>query len=303
MSSVLSKVPIGGIFESEPVLKSVTGSNTIGEAFKVIANNNVYAVPVLEGGKCIGLIDYNDILGKLVSLIGEVNQNNIDSKKAAIKHVAKHFLDTNCKEFINYSNKNPLVTISTETSLSSVISEFTKNKESPKRIAIADGDNIVCVISPSAIVQAVTHYLDEAEVFNLLHNRTVKEVATLSVTSVNEDTTVYESLVTMLNNGKTSAAITSNGKFFSVVSIKDYKSFADVENYEELFQPVSLFVTNIRKNTPKAIYPVISTAMNSTLERVLLRFAATRIHRMFVLDDHQRVIGVISLRDILKIFA
>ena len=83
MSSVLSKVPIGGIFESEPVLKSVTGSNTIGEAFKVIANNNVYAVPVLEGGKCIGLIDYNDILGKLVSLIGEVNQNNIDLKPSS----------------------------------------------------------------------------------------------------------------------------------------------------------------------------------------------------------------------------
>ena len=66
---------------------------------------------------------------------------------------------------------------------------------------------------------------------------------------------------------------------------------------------ISQELTNIRKNTPKAIYPVISTAMNSTLERVLLRFAATRIHRMFVLDDHQRVIGVISLRDILKIFA
>ena len=81
----------------------------------------------------------------------------------------------------------------------------------------------------------------------------------------------------------------SNGRFFLLC-----KEMLLVHGRERLvisdpFSASFLFFDTNFRNYDKLccfIEKITRSGSNSTLERVLLRFAATRIHRMFVLDDH-----------------
>jgi len=71
--------------------------------------------------------------------------------------------------------------------------------------------------------------------------------------------------------------------------------------FTKLFQEIGDYITEIRRSSPKSIFPAIHCYDTSTLESVLLRLTATRIHRMFVVThDNQHPTGVISLRDVLQ---
>ena len=63
---------------------------------------------------------------------------------------------------------------------------------------------------------------------------------------------------------------------------------------------------------PKKPFPValqnyksrhpITTKLDATFEYVVLKMTASRIHRLWVVDDDNKLIGVISVGDIFKVF-
>jgi len=44
---------------------------------------------------------------------------------------------------------------------------------------------------------------------------------------------------------------------------------------------------------------VVSAKMNDTLEQVIQKLVEHKIHRLYVIDDDHKPVGVISLKDIL----
>lgn len=306
MVDILRHIPVRVVFDQFPQVITANANATIGEAFGLLAQYNIYALPVLDGSQCIGLVDYNDIFAKLANQLGDVNAENIQQVSSHIHQFAVGFLSENVRQFINFSQHNPYVTVNLDTDILTVVKEFSKHKETAKRLVVVDAQDhsrIVGVLSPSSIIRALSHYLDHPDILSVLHNKHVHDVATIGVTAVDEDITVYDSIRTMILKQTTSTAITSSGAFISVVSMKDFKVFSKAANWHSLFNDVGSYISDVRRNTPKAIFPVISTTLDATLERVLLRFAATKIHRMFVLNESRAAVGVISLRDVLRVFS
>src|SRR5687767_5298763 len=50
-------------------------------------------------------------------------------------------------------------------------------------------------------------------------------------------------------------------------------------------------------------YPVFDVRLTSTLGYTIAKLAATRAHRVWVVDDGMRAIGLVSLTDVLGVFA
>lgn len=50
------------------------------------------------------------------------------------------------------------------------------------------------------------------------------------------------------------------------------------------------------------MYPVFDVTRRSTLQHVMQKTIATHTHRMWVVDDNERLIGVVSLTDMIRQF-
>ena len=56
------------------------------------------------------------------------------------------------------------------------------------------------------------------------------------------------------------------------------------------------------ENEGKDRFPVFDVTLKSTLLHVIQKMLATRVHRMWVVDETDRLLGVVSLTDILSLF-
>jgi len=95
--------------------------------------------------------------------------------------------------------------------------------------------------------------------------------------------------------------VDDEGKLLGNISATDLRVIGYDGNFLSLLLcPLDHFCSFIPKNTtipgPICVSPV------NTLEEVLLKITLTRVHRVFVVDE-QKLIGVISLQDILEVFA
>ena len=69
----------------------------------------------------------------------------------------------------------------------------------------------------------------------------------------------------------------------------------------EYFMHLLLPVTQFLKTQHSWKAPVTVT-LSSTLETVLLKLCWFRLHRVWIVDEENRPIGVITLTDVLKVF-
>jgi CBS domain-containing protein len=61
-------------------------------------------------------------------------------------------------------------------------------------------------------------------------------------------------------------------------------------------KPFTVALQNYKSRHP------ITTRADMTFEYVVMKMTASRIHRLWIVDDENKVIGVISVGDIFKVF-
>lgn len=125
------------------------------------------------------------------------------------------------------------------------------------------------------------------------------------------NTSTVIQVITQLQRHKVSAApiIDSAGKLIANFSASNLKD-TTIYNFGEMLVPVKEYLSlqNMRNKpflvslqTQKSLHPV-SCKLNSTFKDVVNEMVALHIHRIWVTDDHQRPIGVISLGDLFQVF-
>jgi CBS domain containing-hemolysin-like protein len=67
-------------------------------------------------------------------------------------------------------------------------------------------------------------------------------------------------------------------------------------NMELLHNPISLFVP-----VSQMVGDEISVTTSASLHHVLQAFRQSKSHRLFLVDEHRKLIGVLSLKDLLSI--
>lgn len=118
---------------------------------------------------------------------------------------------------------------------------------------------------------------------------------------VSESATALETYQLLEKNRITGVAIVNaRGALVGNISARDLKNFITKPNLAKLQLTVKQFLTELRQEAIDIHIPTIVVYQHSTLAHVAAKIKATRVHRVFVVDDDtsMRPIAVVSVSDI-----
>jgi CBS domain-containing protein len=152
-------------------------------------------------------------------------------------------------------------------------------------------------------------------VSNELYQRRVKDVMSKHVVTITAKDTVHDALESMMENKvSTLPVIDQAGHCVGILSTSDFVDVShdleaglnDIEHESELWW--SLYVRNLsqkagHRNVMELMTEdVIATGPEALLVRAAETMLRERIHRLPVLDDEQRLLGILSTTDVLRAF-
>jgi len=124
------------------------------------------------------------------------------------------------------------------------------------------------------------------------------------VICVKKQTTVIETLRIMDSGRRSGVAIVDeHNRLVGTTTGKDLGLFIKHPTIAMLEMPVFKFLSEVRQQSIDIRSPTIAVFPNDTLLRAIGLLAATRVHRVFVVDNEQdyKPVAVVSITDILNL--
>jgi len=158
----------------------------------------------------------------------------------------------------------------------------------------------------------ISHIISQFSVINLLaqHHKEFESIFQLTIEetglglrqiiSCESDTSALEAYQTM-SQKMSSIPIVQSNSIISILSVRDLKLLFVEHSLDVLSLSAEEFVGRVRRlNFESEGFPYIVVTKESTIEKALFKLVATKVQRVFIIDENKRPIGVITLRDIIK---
>jgi len=272
------------------------------DVWKGLMKYGFTSVPVLQKTKnrFYGFVDLVDIMKTVVETFG---RSKLETDKDFFDVFAKDeiFNKKTVRDIMTYplSRRNPFHPIIKGFSLFSVMEALAK-EPNLERIPIVDEQrNLVNIVTQSQVVSFLSK--------NLMRLGKAKDkpisqfVIQSAIPRISEDEIALEAFKMMhYNNVSGIAVVDSNDKLVGAISLRDLKLIStDGRMFWRLYQPVRNFLQkHVKEGTQRPAHPVILDK-NETIESAINKFEEFHIHRLFLVDDAQKPIGVVALKDIL----
>mmetsp|Transcript_33227 Transcript_33227/g.61191 ORF Transcript_33227/g.61191 Transcript_33227/m.61191 type:complete len:349 (-) Transcript_33227:170-1216(-) len=297
------------------------------EAAKTLWEHNILGAPVWDEskGKYVGFFDMRDILSAVISVMTEAgaeegggggekgalfskyNERMVRELSALGGDEAKN---AKCEEgkdipHVSYlAARNPFVHVGPDSTLEEMCRALAERK--CHRVPILNGDGggkCQGIVSQSALVKFLSKNVDKDDLQETLDEAGLPYRK--DVVSVLEDASATDAF-RLLDSHRLSgiAVIDEEGKLVGNTSARDIKLAALDEGRTSLKDTDILsYLARVRQSTAskKERYPSCHVhAKDSTVGHVVHLLAKTGYHRVFVVDEDIKPVGVISVADILK---
>jgi len=291
----------------------------------------------------IGFIELSDIVAFIVSLFHDGSNKISASAIAAHREYSDEQLDkinnvlntTTLKDFLG---SRPTHASAWSLDDSATIQNVIDALSSRSRVVLIskESGNIVGLLSRSALVayfaknidklagaasSIVTKTLDEANLVKkeklIISNYQEEERALDAFAKIAE---AHISHLALVNDASGNFDLVGNVSLKDIKSVFDNKPTGGPVGVKILLMPVGPYINHIRQENLKAVHPAIHATIEGpgahgdhsegggdTVEKCILRLAATKIHRMYVTTDGQQgapraLVGVLSLGDLVRLF-
>jgi len=179
------------------------------------------------------------------------------------------------------------------------------------RVAVMDADNhLKGILTQSKVVSYLYKNAGKFPEIGKLFTKKVEElgIGQSDVISVNSDSFVLDALTIMKENSLSSTAVVnSDGVIFGNISMSDIKYILGSYRHSLLWRTCQQFISHVRSRQGmedgQDRYPVFDVRLSSTLGHTVAKLTATRAHRVWVVNETMNAIGVVSMTDVLSIFA
>jgi len=203
-------------------------------------------------------------------------------------------LYSDVSSILNQSDKNPFFPFTARTSLLTPLSLMASGVH---RIPVFGDQNNLCgILSQSDYISFLATRKDAPELAFALQS-TVEELGyqeALLTTSLQES--VYNVLSLMKTNGMSAIPlVNTNGQLAGCFSASDLRLFP-LSQWGLLFLEVEQF---LRERHASSLVPV-SIGVTSTFSDVVELMAKNKVHRVFVVDDQKKPVGVVSTTDVTR---
>mmetsp|Transcript_16066 Transcript_16066/g.29034 ORF Transcript_16066/g.29034 Transcript_16066/m.29034 type:complete len:308 (+) Transcript_16066:100-1023(+) len=262
------------------------------EASQVLWENNILGAPVWdsEKKKYLGFFDMRDTLSAVIA-------SQKDIKGDSIPLMTKWFEDMNVT--VTYlAARNPFVYCKPDTSLEQVCRLLSKNK--CHRIPVIGEDGrCISIISQSALVKGLAERVQDPL------DETIQEACLpykKDIVSAKDTATAMQVFELLDNKRLSGIAVVDEetGKLVGNTSARDIK--LAVLGKDSMDQDILSYLATLRQSTynKKERYPSAHVSEDSTVGHAIRLLAKTGYHRVFVVDQDTRPVGVISVADIIR---
>eukprot|EP00808_Paulinella_micropora_P021914 g26849.t1 len=275
--------------------------NKVHDVWKQMIKRNFEAIPVMtHEDKYYGFIEVADIVHYIVEHFGgskEFTAQNFWEKAA----ISKEFNEKTVKDLMvaPLSTKNPFKPVNKDYSAFSVV-EALAVEPSLHRVPVVDQNRklwnlvtqwqIVCWLNKNEKLMGDVTKQPIGEDFK-------KQVVTVLDSSIAKD-----AFCTMVAEKVHAVAVVDKaGKIIGVLSLRDLKAVgSDLSAFWRLDQTVHNFLEKVKKDFPNSRpRSVVTTTTKESLGSLLEKLEQNKIHRVFVVDEQKKPIGVVALKDIL----
>eukprot|EP01137_Pigoraptor_chileana_P017136 Opistho-2@74761 len=285
-------------------------NSNLGTAMKTLVSNEILSAPVWdeEQAKFLGSMDMFDLVSIFVATFkeDELNKGNIN----ALMEKHELFASTPIKHLIDFSLRNPFVTVETGTPLDSVVRRLAGTEQQwVRRVAVVEpkrvgATSLVSIVSQSGMIAYVSR---NKSILAPIRTRTVHEIITREkghVVSVTADNKVIEAFNLMKKENVSGLAVVDhNGILIGSMSIRDLRGLlvqGGILDLSRLLYSVRQFINFLNQMSVDERHPAVSVTRYDTIERVIDIFAMVRVHRLFVVDEEYKPVGVLSRVDVLR---
>ena len=270
------------------------------------------ALPVVRENdrhdRCLGFIDMMDIVHHIVEMCRE--KQLVGQWFAAIENDAR-FESVRVSDVMGESGRNPFHPVALDATLLDVARLM--GKHNIHRVPVLDGERIVNVITQSDVVAV----LDRARTTELaeLGGLQVQEVdvGSTDVVTVDIHAKALEAFKMMMAMRVSAVGVTGEGgELVAVCSARDVRELAYSKHapgqqgklmFEDIYLSTGELLRKLRKRelSVNMRAPIVACNDHENFSHIIGRLAASRIHRIFVVDKDNRPVRVIALGDVLRL--
>jgi len=279
-------------------------TDKITEVWKGLVAHNFLSVPVLQKtkNKYYGFIDVYDIV-KFVVESFDVEKLKDSEDWIKLVESSEEFKQKTVDDIMRYplTKRNPFYPLHSGYSVLAAVEIMAREKGLHRIPIVAEDRKLITVVTQSQLVQILHKNLD------IIGDKKNKPVGQMDqylekVFTIHEEAVAMDAFKMMVEkNVGGLAVVDKDGKLTSNISLQDLKAMSnDARLYWRLYQTVHNFLLKVRKENigdrPKTI---VSVKAQDTLETVIKKLNDTGIHRIYIVDDHKKPLGVITLKDVL----
>jgi len=211
--------------------------------------------------------------------------------------LAAAFSTDNARFIANYSKREALPMIPPNSTIKQLLDILSTSH----RVAVVDNQNLVNYITQS---DAIEYLHNNKDLLGGIANKSIGalHIAEKKVISVQQTAPVLEAFKKMiLDKVSGIAVVNEKNEIIGCISAHDIRGITGTgELLEHLYHPYAEYknIMDSIKVISKA--QVIKNTAQTSLGEVVETFVKEKVHRIFVTDDHNHAVGVISLGDVLK---
>jgi len=274
------------------------------EAFSVLLENNILSAPVYDEEKkaYCGFLDIRDLVSFVVFVSDEQKVTNNSQLDDIIKHGQQQFrTPTTDGVSVKYlARRHRFHPVSLNDPLLSVVTVLAE--PDIHRVPVVENGRVVSILSQTTIIKFLSSkiqiFLDNS------NDPTIEElgVGTSPVLSVKKSESVINTFRKMEKQQKSGIALVDEeGRLVGTTTGKDLGLFLKKPTLESLYTNIFDYLKVIRQEQIDERSPCISISSSDKLSKAVGLLAATRVHRIYVVDNESgKPVSVVSITDIFK---
>lgn len=282
------------------------------EAYQTLADNNVLSAPVYDAArsKYLGMVDMGDVAAYMVDTFAEGATAGSFATLKALIAAARAKSHSDVIKLVDLSHHDAFKPMPIRTPLLMVVARLAGYPEAlgVHRVPIVDPDTkvVVKIISQSAVISVLAKHMDE---FGTGLDASLESLglARKPVVAVGEEDPALAAFRIMKERNISAVAVVDEeGHLLANISNSDVKTMLAQNRVLSLAQTAMDFVAAVRSgdagktSSGKAAAAAMHVSPETTVKQVIAKLAATKVHRMYVCDSDGLLVGVVSLKDILR---
>ncbi|CEI95756.1 hypothetical protein RMCBS344292_09934 [Rhizopus microsporus] len=287
------EIKVSTLVKDQKVIE-ISSKISIEEACQVLFENNISSAPIKHEGNYIGVFDYGDVIAYILLVL-----QPRDKEKEGYS----------IQDIMNKALKGEKVSVGlvSDSTLSTAIEIFALGT---RRVCVVKPDGgIQGILSQSTVIQYLYEHTKQFPELGECMNKTIHQLnlGKEPVISVPANATVLNALMIMSQHGVSSLAVVSSDKIIGNISMTDVKHVMKSYRHGLLWKTCFQFVSYIKLEQGiiegQDRLPVFDVRPDTHLGFAIAKLLATKAHRVWVTDEKQQLLGVVSLTDVFRILA